>query len=192
MKLRRHQRLVLCGSLLVVGQCALADSLLDISAQTPEIQIQPRASSSGFMLLPKLAYTFDVDAQCAQEMKPVSLLISVADTRKMLTGEAIGDDPAIVVTLDVPADQIAPIAIRDFCMITSSSDATVEPALTGSGSRNLPAILSAQASMRCAAVMEESTSDPQMPHEETVYASTPLNVILNCQIPEPSVEESIR
>lgn len=191
MKMGHYQQLAMLVSLFAVSQNVFADSQLSIGADTPEITIQPRANNSGFMHLPNLTYVFDIDAQCARELQPISLLISVADTRKTISTNEIMDE-ALTLTLEIPADQIAPIAIRDFCVADTSSNARNDSDLVESGARKLPAVLSAQASMRCGAVAEDPELDVQTPQVETLYASTPLDVMLTCEHPVPSADSPIR
>ncbi len=148
-----------------------ADNSLSMHADTPEVSVESRATKRSFLRLPTLQYAFRFDAVCSANLKPVSLLLSVADTRKTLDANEIEANATTAVSLSIPASQIAPVAIQGFCEQVDSRE-------DGGGQRRqrneymtIPAALSAQASLRCAS---ESG-------EQTVYVSWPLDVKLICR-----------
>lgn len=157
-----------------------ADNKLLMTADTPVVNIERRSQEQNFLRLPALQYGFTLKSACVDGLKPVSIQLSVADTRKTLRGSDFqGDengDTDIELTLSIPQEQIAPVAIKGFCVLPDE-DLAVHDA------RNeitIPAALSAQASLRCA-----SESD-----EQIVYVSSALDVTLNCS--EPAAEVATR
>jgi hypothetical protein len=159
---------ILCGP-------ALAETSLTMQADTPEVSIESRSSGRNALHLPALQYAFTFEASCGDDLQPVSLQLSVADTRKTLRTEQIVADSLTMTSLSIPANQIAPVVINNFCQRV---DAQVSDVQTQSEpSRiSIPAALSAQASLRCASETDE----------HTVYVSSPLNVMLACDIPAES------
>ena len=120
------------------------------------------------MRLPTLEYKFEIRAHCSDSRSPASLSLNVADTRKSLAaGQIISDGPTEI-RLRIPASQIAPLVIEDFCV--------VQPG--GNGDRNsvahpqiaIPAVLSAQVSLLC-----EGDED-----QAITYVSRALDVSLRC------------
>lgn len=154
-----------------------ADNVLLVSANTPVVSVERRSPEQNFLHLPHLEYNFTLKATCGDDLQPVSIQLSVADTRRFVRGDDIhikeGEDTTIGLTLRIPQEQIAPVAIKGFCMLPA--DDLVDGG-SNYGSNNeitIPAALSAQASLRCAS---ESA-------EQTVYVSRPLDVTLTCAKP---------
>jgi hypothetical protein len=148
-----------------------------MDADTPMVSIDPRRSNRNFLRLPTLQIVFRINARCIDDRKPVSIQLSVADTRKTLHADKIEVNATTEISLSIPANQIAPVAIREFCKLPES------PQDVGNRHRQLndritiPAALSAQASLRCAS---ESG-------EQTIYVSTPLDVTLICKLEAESI-----
>ena len=154
----------------VCATIAHADNSLTMQANTPEVNIELRSAKRNFLRLPALQFAFVIDAVCVKNLTPVSLQLSVADTRKTLQGDEIEAGAATTISLNIPANQIAPVVIQGFCERPDSQESDGQQ-------RNeqtritIPAALSAQASLRCS-----SEADTQ-----TVYVSRPLDVILACK-----------
>ena len=148
-------------------QCLAENSLL-LAADTPSATVDQSSSRRNFLRLPELDYVFRVDAHCDESLEPQSLLVSVADTRKSFDANVLADGEAIEFSLKIPASQIAPVAINDFCTADDERHEYSDDRIA------IPAALSAQASLRCAS---ESA-------EQTVYASTPLDVEIVCRSEE--------
>jgi hypothetical protein len=142
-----------------------------LEADTPTINIESRHASQNFLQLPALQYGFTIAAFCVDDFIPVSLLLSVADTRKTLRAAEIDFSNAIEISLSVPASQLAPIAVRGFCLkVNAAENDTLADGQPQGKQLTLPATLSAQASLRCA-------SDT---NEQTIYVSKPLDVTVVC------------
>ena len=141
---------------------------LMVVANTPVASILPRQANRKFIQLPTLEYDFEISVRCMMNRKPTSFLLSVADTRKTLGNADFSAGVPVALTLRIPAAQIGPIAVEDFCYVDdddgAGSDGTKDQ-LT------ISAALSAHASLRC-----ESESD-----QKVVYVSQPLDVSLVCE-----------
>ncbi len=140
-----------------------AASELKISADTPVVAVKTRAEGRNFMRLPSLPYEFALEIACEAGLNPTTLSISVADTRRSLQAEALLDTQKALIAFTVPAAQIGPVALNEFCLQTSDSPELLM----------LPSVLSVQASLLCANDMER----------HMIYASAPLAVALQCTAP---------
>jgi hypothetical protein len=116
--------------------------------------------------LPDLEFRLSVSTQCAKSGRPESLSITIADSQMTLRGEALQSTVPIDVSMRIPTSQLAPFALREFC---------VDPASEGE-SLFLTAALAAQLSLRCSRAEEQSI----------VFAAEPLDIRVDCI---PSAEE---
>jgi hypothetical protein len=133
--------------------------------------IQPLAEGRRLLRLPALEFAFGIGAGCGPDQAVTSVSISVADTRKTLSGAEFRDDAVTNMTVRLPARQIAPIAVDDFCPETQSE----------SSSLLIRDAVTAQVSLRCASAEEESIT----------YASQSLDVTVVCDAgPEAQGSES--
>lgn len=167
-------KIVLRQHLALLALCcapAHADTSLKMQADVPEVRIESRGAGRDFVRLPALSFAFTFHASCSEDLLPVSLQLSVADTRKTLRGNEITANNATLTALNIPANQIAPVVIRDFCGRPDADDIDGQSRDELSRIIIIPAALSAQASLRCA-----SESDAQ-----TVYVSGPLDIALACE-----------
>jgi len=154
------------------------ESSLTIVASTPVVSIQPRQGNGKFIRLPTLEYTFKIRARCNLNRNPTSLLLSIADTRKSLDTADISWEPPAELTLKIPAEQIGPIAVEEFCHAADediASNDNIKKQLT------IFAAMSAHASLRC-----ESESD-----QHVNYVSKTLDVKLICEQPDPATSEEL-
>lgn len=143
-------------------------SSLTVVADTPVASIAPRQVNRKFIQLPTLEYAFEIRTHCMMNRRPTSLLLSVADTRKTLGAADISADAPVALTLRIPAAQIGPIAVEDFCHVADEDGASNDNA---KDKLTISAALSAHASLRC-----ESESE-----QKVVYVSQPLDVHLVCE-----------
>lgn len=67
-------------------------------------------------------------------------MVSISDTHKRFGPDDIGDKAALDVRVSVPANQIAPVTVADFCI---AGEPGVEKGLL------VPGIATAQVSLRC-------------------------------------------
>jgi hypothetical protein len=153
----------IAGFLAAAGS-ATADEL-QLDASTPEVNISTRPVGINFIRLPSLGYRFSVDARCTGGRQPQLISLSIADTRVSVPTADLAQDGPIEVEMTVPADQIGPIPLNEFCVSDDSNSTLPQTSLT------IPSVLSAQASLLCAG---ESGS-------EMSYASASLDVELSCE-----------
>lgn len=152
--------LVLTGGIAVAGE-------ITVSAQTPVVTIETRAAGRNFIQLPTLEYAFTVELRCRPDLAPDAFSLSIADTRVSMSAEYIPAGAPVEITVRVPANQIAPVAVEGFCMAEESESAQRQML---ADSVSIPSVLSVQASLLCT---NESNS-------EMTYASQPVDVTLNC------------
>ena len=129
------------------------------------------------MRLPSLVYTFELQAHCAAGLLPRMMSLSIADTRTSLAAEEISTETVTLATLEIPAAQIAPVAVDNFC----TGDAGDRDLIQTNGNRaderellRISSVLSVQASLLCA-----SETESQM-----TYSSKSLDVTLSCNDPQ--------
>ena len=146
----------------VVASTATANPTAHLQANVDPAQVSVPLVEAGRnrLQLPALEFRFLIDAQCAEDDRAASISISIADTRKTLVGDDIATTTGLNVNITIPASQVAPLVVDDFCSLTSGSLTTllVEDALT------------AHLSLRCAGDDRESIT----------YATRPLAVSLTC------------
>lgn len=151
------------------GQSAESASLR-VDVDTPAVSVQQRDRQRNFLRLPTLDYKFELDARCASGLMPVSISLSVADTRKSLSRSDMSVDVPTATSLAVPAAQIGPVAVAGFCVVPDEESVpTEEPE-----SLEIKSVVSAQVSLLCA-----SETEKQM-----TYVSKSLDVTLLCEIPQ--------
>jgi len=161
----RTRSIILPFLLLAIGQVADANDL-KLTPNRPAVSVETRADGRNFIRLPGLQYTIRVESGCDNMRVPARLSLNVADTRVVLDEEEIA--AAINVPIAIPSSQIGPIAVEEFCFTGDDESASSEETML------VPSVLSLQASLLCTG---ESG-------DEIVYASTALNVRLECSVPE--------
>lgn len=147
---------------------AVARDFLSVVANAPVVPVAPRTPGRNFVRLPTLEYTFEIYAQCSDSRSPESLSINVADTRKSLQARQIASDRPTEISLKVPAAQIAPLVVEDYCILPDQEDGE---AIRQLQTLTIPAALSAQASLLCGGDEDEAMT----------YVSKTLDVSLVCQ-----------
>jgi hypothetical protein len=155
---------------------------LTLSAAVPVVPVSPHAPGRFLLALPMLEYTFEVGTRCSGAAKPRSLSINIADSRRLLSAAELDGKATHKVQLAVPARQIAPIAIDNFCIYdTGDAISIVEPETAPAapsaepGRITVGAALSAHASLLCSA---DGT-------EQITYVTRPLDVTLACDRTSP-------
>lgn len=189
-------RSVLLLSSVLAASAAAADTTgsqtLAILPDVPVVNVPPQPAQRHLFQLPSLEYLFRVEARCDSDWTAESLSLNVADSRMTRSAADLADSPEQQLGMQIPANQLAPLAMRDFCVIeeagegsgadgglpaTATSAAAVpEPPAAGRVTARrltISAALSAHASLRC------SNGEEQ----KTVYISQPLDVILACELP---------
>jgi hypothetical protein len=169
---------------------------LAIVPEIPVVNVAPQPPGRHLFQLPALDYVFRVQARCHDEWKPESLSLTVADSRVFRTAAELVESSNHQLEMQIPANQLAPLAMRNFCMIEEAQEgsdaAGSSDGMDDETAGNLPeapevtirelttrqltidAALSAHASLRC------SNGEEQ----KTVYVSQPLDVTLVCEMAE--------
>jgi hypothetical protein len=167
---------------------------LELSAEPPVVPVPATSPGRRFIELPALEYRFAVQTACGGERTPRSLMINVADSRLSLSGAALESDATGELVLNVPARQLAPIAVDDFCVAgpaAADGGPAARPAMDEPGGHSpaapdpephrlltVPAVVSAQASLVCGDGNGSNIS----------YVTQPLAVTLVCTAPATAVE----
>lgn len=133
---------------------------LRISAEPAVAVLAVQQGGRNLVHLPELEFVLSLSPHCAESGQPESLSVTIADTRTTVRGEELQAMTTVDVTMRVSAAQLAPFALREFC---------VDPAAEGE-SILLTSALTAQASLRCARVEEQSI----------VFAAEPLDIRVDC------------
>ena len=134
---------------------------LDVDADPAVVAIKPLAVGRKLIRPPALEFLLRIDAECDAEAEIASISISIADTQKALTTTDLDDTTPIATRISIPARQVPPIAVEDFCPMEApdaSDELVVRDALT------------AHVSLRCTSEAGESIT----------YASRALDVTLHC------------
>ncbi|MFT5501787.1 MAG: hypothetical protein ACI88G_001926 [Woeseiaceae bacterium] len=178
MKTVHQQVLTLLAMIFALNAEAAADNRLQLDADTPKVNIETHSAEGNFLRLPGIRFAFRIDAACAETLQPVSLLLSVADTRKSLRADEISGNATTELALNIPASQIAPVAIQGFCEESGAEENPSGRPQQDPEEKTITAALSVQASLRCASETDE----------QTLYTSMPLDVILVCNQAPQSIE----
>lgn len=152
--------------LLLILACSAAvpagRAFLVLSPKLPEIDVDPGSAGRDGLRLPELEFHFAIEARCPDTQQPRSLMLSIADSRKRVMASALQTALGSGLSLTVPSQQIAPVAVGTFCSAERSDDRQY---VTVKG------LLSAQGALSCASDSEKSIT----------YASTSLDVRLRCE-----------
>ena len=133
---------------------------LDVESDPAEVVIARQDGGRQLIRLPRLEFPLRVDAYCGGGGKLQSLSISVADSRQTIAGDDYPANDILSTTVSVSPQQIAPIAIEEFCVAD----------VPAGESRLLETALIAQVSLRCA--LDESQS--------MIFEAEALDVRLVC------------
>jgi len=134
---------------------------LGVDADPAVVTIKPHSEGRRRIRPPALEFLLRVDAQCDANAEIASISISIADTQKALTATDLSEAAPIATRITIPARQVSPIAVDNFCPLESPAaggELVVRDALT------------AHVSLRCRSETGESIT----------YASRALDVVLHC------------
>ena len=155
--------------LMLIPALLLADkSRPDAAAQlivqaTPAIvQVKVLAEGRKLIRLPTLEFRFTLQAVCAVNTEAKSISISVADTRKTISGDDIATVSDMPIIFSVPARQVSPVAVNGFCPVADDRDRLAELLVRSA--------VTAHLSLRCSGEKGEAIT----------YASHALDVMLQC------------
>lgn len=163
--------IVLAVCLCTTTKIAAADGPLTLRANETLAQLVSRQKGPQQVRLPSLEFSLLATVACPSDTDVEAITVSIADTHKRFGHAEVADEEALEVRISVPASQIAPVAIGDFCTDGGPGD---EKGLL------VPGIATAQASLRC-------RSDTGL---SVYFASAALPVRLDCA-PGENQEASI-
>ena len=158
---------------------------LAVGADRTSVTVAPQSPDRHFFELPSLDIVFRIEASCRTDWQPESLSLNVADSRVTRNAAELLHNSHQKIPLRIPAEQLAPIAIRNFCVIEGAAEGSGEDAGPPAGRMSgtaleltVSAALSAHASLRC------SNGDER----KTIYVTEPLDVTLVCEEPKDAGE----
>ena len=119
-------------------QVPVANNELTVQALEAVAQITPHAAGQRQIRAPKVSFSLRTRFACRGNTVPLSLSIGIADT--LFRHVPAAGERSLLATVDVPAGQIAPLNIGDFCVAGHES---------GDNDLLLPGVATAQVSLRC-------------------------------------------
>lgn len=156
---------------------AAAEGELEIVATAATAVIAPAGNGRRPVELPTLRYSFHLLHECASSFIPQSLSLTIADSHRFLReGELDGARGVARVSLDIPASQLAPVILSDFCAAKDTADGDT----TGTALKTMPSLLSAAASLQCTSAAGQ----------RTIYSVAPLDVVLVCKAAPSAAQEA--
>lgn len=127
----------------------------------PAVAVLPlQQGGRNLVRLPDVEFRLGISTYCANGGRPESLSITIADTQRTLRGEELQATRTVDISVRVPAGQIAPLALREFC---------IDPVFEGD-SVLITSALAAQVSLRCSRADDQSI----------VFAAEPLDIRVDC------------
>jgi len=154
----------------VTTDFAAADTALTLHASETSAQLLSREQGPQQVSLPLLEFSLLASFACPSDADAESVTVSIADTHKRLGPDEISDKAALDVRVSVPANQIAPVTVADFCIDDGPDDKQ---------DLLVPGVATAQASLRCRSENESFL----------YFASAVLPVRLHCA-PDPNQDAS--
>jgi hypothetical protein len=134
---------------------------LFVHAEPAVASITPHPGSRKLIRLPELEFSLRISAQCAAGRTSESISISIADTHRTFSGEDLPVAAKLETSVRISPRQIAPIAMRDFCVAGSESRSSLL----------VTTALTAQISLRCVKDDERSIA----------FRAEALDVLLSCE-----------
>ncbi len=135
---------------------------LNVNADPAVVAVKPLAEGRRLIRTSALEYLLRIEAECDADTEIASISVSVADTQKTLTAADLGDTAPFAARITIPARQVPPIAVEEFCPVESPR---------AGDQRIIRDALTAHLSLRCTSEVDHSIT----------YASRALDMILQCQ-----------
>ena len=133
---------------------------LKVHAEPAVAVLAVQQTGRNLVRLPDVGFRVGITTHCANNGQPESLSITIADTQRSLGAAELQAADTVDVDVLVPASQIAPLALRGFCIDTTAEGESVL----------IVSALAVQASLRC------SRGDDQ----SIVFAAEPLDIRVDC------------
>lgn len=139
--------ILLAACLCVTTELAEADDALTLQVNETSVQMVPREQGPQQVSLPPLEFSLLATIACPSGSDAESFTVSVADTHQRFGRSEISGKAALDVRISVPANQVAPVTVADFCVSGKPGDKYSLP---------VPGVATAQASLRCRSENESS------------------------------------
>lgn len=133
---------------------------LDIHTEPAVAELSMQQSGRKLVRLPDIEFRVGISTYCANNGQRESVSITIADTHRTVPAAELQAAKTVDVAMRIPARQIAPLALREFCIDTSSEGESVL----------ITAALAVQASLRCSRGEEQSI----------VFAAEALDIRVDC------------
>lgn len=158
------RRYCLLSALICVSTSASgADNALSLQAKASPAELAPRDEQQHQVRLPALDATVIATVLCAADARPVSLTVSISDSYRHFGPELLADSKTVEALFNLPAGQLAPVSVAEFCIKGVTADGQV---------LELPGVATAQVSLRCQS--EDASTSMH-------FASLPIPVSLYCR-----------
>jgi hypothetical protein len=169
---------------------------LRVVAEAPAISVAPQAPGRRSLTLPSLDYVFRVEARCHGDWAPESLSLNIADSTVSKTRTELEGETNQQLELKVPATQLSPLTLRDFCVIGAAEEGSASDT-PGAAREEAPAPWQfggpSRRQLRVAATLAHASLRCSRGEEhKTVYVSQPLDVTLICEAPETEGDVAAR
>jgi len=143
---------------------------LSVRPDVPEIALDPRPPGRSYVILPELSYRFQLEPRCPAGFRPASVSLGIADTQSRLAADGDG----LEAELTVPAAQLAPLPLADFCELPAG------PGDAGGGTGTRPAEAGGRLEVGAALSVQASLTCADGERERMTFVSTPLALTLVC------------
>ncbi len=145
-----------------------AENVLSFEFDTPVASITPRASNRPVQF-PNLALVLRAETRCPVSDSIATVSVSIADSQLTIAPDT-DEQGRIEETINVSHKQLGPIVVDNFCLAESTESLQF---------LELEGALSAHLSLRCRGENHDSIS----------YATTALNVAIECEDEKPESPE---
>ena len=163
--MKRAAVLSFCVLLLALLPAHAEDGARPVSQAEPaEITVDPVPAGRRLIRLPGVEFPLRLAPACPDDLAFQSLLISIADTRRSFTAADFEAAAEVDARMQIPARQIGPIAVDEFCIADSESS---------SAAVNISDAFTAHVSVRCGNESRQAVS----------YDTLALDIRLLCRLP---------
>lgn len=131
----------------VSTELAAAGDALTLQANETSAQLALREQGPQQVSLPSLEFSLLATIACPAGAAVESVTASIADTQMRFGPDDISDQSALDVRISVPANQVAPVTVTDFCVAGVPGD---------KNTLLVPGVATAQVSLRCRSEKESS------------------------------------
>jgi hypothetical protein len=130
----------LLAMLLPVAALSTDLDALTVQAKESTARLEPGDASQREIRLPAIDVAIVASIECPADAKVSSLIVSVSDTHQHYGPEVLADAVSLEAAFSVPARQLAPVVISDFCVKGQPAE---------DQSLKLDGVATAQVSMHC-------------------------------------------